>query len=90
LRKWRRRLAQAVELPESAFGPCPCAVLEGNGALRVDECLEILRYDESEIGLRLRGMILTVSGEGLTMRSYAAGTVRIIGVIRSLSLGDSR
>ncbi len=75
-------------MPQSSFGACPYLVIESNSSIRVDECLEILSYDEREVSLRLRGMLVTVTGEGLTMRSYAMKTIRICGVISQVSLSD--
>lgn len=88
MKKLRRKLAEACELPEASFGPCPYLAIESNSSIRIDECLEILSYDEGAISLRLRGMTVTVTGERLTMRSYAMKTVRIGGVIRNVSLEE--
>lgn len=88
MKKLRRRLSEACEMPEASFGPCPYLAIESNSSIRIDECLEILSYDESLISLRLRGMTVTVAGEGMTMRSYAMKTVRIGGVIRSVALEE--
>ena len=35
-------------MPESSFGACPYMELEGNHSIRIDECIEILSYDEIE------------------------------------------
>ena len=90
MRRWRKALARVSELPESSFGPCPYLVLEADSSLRIDECLEILSYDEAEIGLRLRGLFLTVRGHGLTMCSYASRSIRIRGTVKQLLLSDKR
>ena len=90
MRKWRTKLARALELPESALGRCPYLVLEADSSLRVDECLEILSYEEDEIALRLRGLDLTVGGCDLTMRSYASRSIRIGGMIRWISLSERK
>ena len=88
MEKLKKKLAEAVDMPESSFGACPYLTVEGNGLIRMDECLEILAYDEEEIRVRLRGLTVTVTGEAMTMRSYAAKTIRISGVIRNIALSD--
>ena len=83
-RPLRKRLAESMDVPEIAFGGCPFLTVEGNTSLRVDYCLEILSYDDNEIRLSLRGLVLTVCGEGLTMHSYAIRTICIGGRITAL------
>ena len=90
MKRLRKRLADACDMPEASFGPCPCLVIESNSSIRIDECLEILAYDVTAISLRLRGMDVTVAGEGLTMRSYAMRVVRIAGVIRNVALKERK
>ena len=88
MKKLRKKLAEACELPESSFGPCPYLAMESNSSVCINECLEILSYDETAVRLRLRGMTVTVTGESLTMRSYAMKTVRIGGLIRGIALEE--
>jgi hypothetical protein len=90
MKKLRKKLAAAVELPESAFGSCPYLTIESNTSVKIDECCEILSYDTDAICLRLRGLTVTVTGRWLTMRSYAMKTVRIVGRIDGVSLAEER
>lgn len=85
----RKRLAALTELPSDAFGACPYVTIESNTAIKLDACLEILAYGEEEIRLHLRGLIATVTGEDMTMRSYGDRTVRITGTIRSVTLDET-
>lgn len=86
--KLRKRLAALTELPMDAFGACPYVTIESNTAIKLDACLEILSYDEARIRLRLSELIATVTGERMTMRSYGDRTIRITGIIRSLTLTE--
>ena len=63
--------------------------IESNTAIKLDACLEILSYSEEEICLRLTDLIATVRGERMTMRSYGDRTIRITGIIRSLTLTEA-
>ncbi len=90
MKKIRKRLAEAVELPEASFGGCPYLAVESNSSVRIDECHEILSYDTEEIRLRLKGLTVSIAGHGLTMRSYAMKTVRIVGVIDTISLHEEK
>lgn len=51
---------------------------------------KVIEYDNDCIVLRLCDMRLSVSGGGLTMKSYYDGTVRISGEIRAVSFEDKR
>lgn len=86
--KLRKKIAAAMELPEAALGACPYLSVESNSSIKIDECSEILSYDEGEVRLRLRGMTAAVFGEGLIMKSYAGGVIRIVGIIRRIDLSD--
>ncbi len=88
-RNRKRRICEAVDLPESVLGPCPYLTVEGNGELLLNECLEILSYDEEEIRIRQRGLTVTVRGEGMTLFSYAAKNVRIRGKISGISFEEA-
>ena len=51
---------------------------------------KVVEYGNERIVLRLCDLILTVSGEGLTMKSYYDGTVRICGGIRTVDFENKR
>ena len=86
MKTWRRKLAETLDLPENALGRCPYLVMEANHAIRIDGCREILAYERQEIRLKAGDLTVTVTGEGLTMRSYALMSVRIAGEIRGVTL----
>ena len=88
--KLKRKIDEAVDMPESSFGACPYMELEGNHSIRIDECIEILSYDEEETVLKLKGMTVTIAGRGLTMSSYGGGTIRLTGVISNILLSDGQ
>ncbi len=88
--KLKKIIAEAADMPESSFGACPYIELEGNHSIRIDECIEILSYDEEETVLKLRGMTVTVTGHGMTMSSYGGRTIRLTGIISNLLLSDGQ
>ena len=90
MRKMKKKIAEALELPLAAFGRCPGIAIEGNHAVRIDECVEILTYDEEETVLLVRGMTVTVRGRELTMRSYGGGTIRLTGIVSGVLLSDGQ
>lgn len=87
-RNLKKRLSRLTDLPESSFGLCPFVAIEGNGAVKVDACLEILSYEDDEVRLRLQGMIAVVRGARLTLRSYGDRSVRITGRIDGVDLSE--
>lgn len=90
MRNFRKRLALMTELPEASFGACPYIAIESNGAVTVDACLDILSYDECEVRLQLEGLVASVRGRELTMRSYGNKTIRITGIIEGISLVEEK
>ena len=90
LKKIRKKLAEAIDMPESSFGGCPYLALESNTSILIEPCCEILSYDAEEIALRLKEITVTLSGHDLTMRSYGMRTVRIVGTIHGISLSERK
>ncbi len=90
MRNLRKKLSKVCELPEGSFGCNSYLAIESNTTIRIDGCEEILSYDEKEVSLRLRDVTVTVTGEGMTLRSYAMKTVRIVGVIENVALAETR
>ncbi|MBQ4065183.1 MAG: YabP/YqfC family sporulation protein [Clostridia bacterium] len=88
MRNFRKRLAKAMELPVTSFGGCSYLTIESNVSIKIDGCEEILSYEENEVSLRLSDGYVTITGEGMTIRSYAMRTVRIVGTVRSVSLTE--
>lgn len=87
--KIKRKMSDATELPQASFGACPYFEIEGNHSIKIDECLEILSYDEEKTVLKLKGLTVSVIGKGLTMNSYGMGTIRLVGRIDNLVLEEN-
>lgn len=87
--KIKKKIADAAELPQASFGACPYFEIEGNHSIKIDECIEILSYDEEKTVLKLKGMTVSVIGKELTMTSYGSGTIRLVGVIEKLFLFEN-
>ena len=58
--------------------------LDGMGEASVLGCMSVLFYTDNEIRLLLKKNILTLKGEGLSMRSYHPSDMQIIGSISEI------
>lgn len=86
----KRKLAAAADMPEGAFGACPYIEIEGNSAVRICGCLEIISYGSEKAEIAVTGMNVTVCGEDLMIETFGGGIVRLSGEIGSVSLSDGR
>lgn len=82
----KRKLAAACDMPEGAFGVCPYIEIEGNSGVRICDCREMISYDEEKVVVAVTGMHVAVCGRELTIGSFGGGTVRLSGVVESVSL----
>lgn len=60
------------------------------GDMLIHGANKVIEYENTRIVLRLCDLRLTVTGEGLTMKSYYNGTVRVCGRIRTVDFEDKR
>ncbi len=83
--KIKKKLSEMTDMPMSSFGSCPYVGVEGNRIITVYEVEEIIDYTEEKTVLKLKGLTLSVIGEGLSINSYGGGTVKLSGFITSIS-----
>ncbi len=88
--KIRKRLAEITDLPEASFGSCPRIILNSDSEAVIDECLEIMSYEDNEIRLRLSGLFAVISGSGLSLKSFSCGNITVCGKICGIALSDTR
>ena len=85
LGRLKRKLAEAADMPEGSFGACPYIEIEGNSAVRVCGCHEIITYESDKTVIALTGMNVSVCGRELLIETFCGGTVRLRGEIVSVS-----
>lgn len=85
----KRKLAAVSDLPLGAFGDCVYIEIEGNSAIRVCGCREIISYECEKIEIATTEMRVTVRGNELTIETLGGGTVRLKGRIHGISLDDA-
>ncbi len=88
--KLKKIISQAIDMPVTSLGGCPYIALEGNYSIKLDECEEIISYDETKTVLRLSIFDVTVLGRGLTINSYGGGTVKLTGEITDISITNQK
>ena len=64
--------------------------IEGNSSVRICGCREIISYGSEKAEIAVTGMNVTVCGENLMIETFGGGTVRLSGVIGSVSLSDGK
>ena len=75
-------------MPVTSLGGCPYIALEGNYSVKLDECEEIISYDEAKTVLRLKTFDLTILGSDLIINSYGSGNVKLTGTITDISISN--
>lgn len=77
-------IADSFDFPDT-LSPCtPDVHIIGVREISVEACLGILVYEREQIRLRLRGRVLCINGEELTLKAYYTGHVSVKGRISSL------
>ena len=69
------------DIPLDGILDIPNAQLIGNNCLNIDGCIGIKKYEESEIIIKCKRFILTVTGMCLSMLTFSQGRVSIRGEI---------
>ncbi len=62
----------------------------GNRELRVENCMQILEYNDVLVRLRTRDMIVEVWGTELRVSDYNDSSVLVTGTISSVQLQEKR
>ena len=58
--------------------------------ITVEECKEVLMFDENTIKLRLPKAVMTIIGLDLKMKNYSERGIIITGTVHSIGFDDSR
>ena len=80
---WKRTMRSLVYL-ETYLNLC------GNRELRVENCMQILEYNDVLVRLRTRDMIVEVWGTELRVSDYNDSSVLVTGTISSVQLQEKR
>ena len=74
-------IADKFDIPIEGIKNVPSAQIIGNTILNIDGCLGIKKYETNEIIIRTKALLLTISGEDLSMLMFSQGRVSIRGEI---------
>ncbi|MBQ4602108.1 MAG: YabP/YqfC family sporulation protein [Clostridia bacterium] len=91
--KRRRRsfveaLADGTGFPDTLSVSAPDIHIIGTREISIDGCLGILVYESTQIQIRLKGRVLCICGECLTLKTYYTGHVSVKGHIFSLQFEE--
>ena len=76
------------KLKKSAFRHSLIQIYD-NGLIMIEECREVLLFDENSIKLLLPSGTIMINGLELSMRSYSERGVEITGKLHSIGFDDS-
>ena len=82
-----QRVCERLDIPAGTLGKASFIEAVGNREVTVSGCEGLLNYTENEVALRLCDGLITVSGEGLELRSFALGRVLVRGTVRCIRRG---
>lgn len=77
-------VADGMGFPDTVSMSAPDIHIIGTREIAIDGCLGILLYERQEIQLRLRGRVMSVCGEDLTLKTYYTGHTSVRGRIFSI------
>ena len=81
-------IADSLDFPDSVSPLTSDIRIIGTRELSLDGCLGILEYERDEIRLRLKGRVVSVTGEELTLKAYYTGHVSVKGRIFSVGFEE--
>ena len=87
--KWKKRLADFMELPQTSFGECQFIEIESSNTVKICSCIEILAYDDGCSRFQTSEGVVTVTGRGLEICSYGNGVVILRGEISGVGFERS-
>ena len=63
-----------------------CAFITSDKAIRLYGCDGIEKYTQTDTVLKMGGIMLTVRGDGLTIRSFGGGEVEVAGKLAGVDI----
>ena len=92
MKRKRRSLGEIVAdstgFPDTLSTSVPDIHIIGTREISIDGCLGILVYEREQIQLRLRGRVVCICGDCLTLKTYYTGHVSVKGRIFSLQFEE--
>lgn len=81
-------IADSTGFPDTLSASAPDIHIIGTREIAIDGCLGILVYERDEIQLRLKGRVMRICGEDLTLKTYYTGHTSVKGHIFSIGFEE--
>ncbi len=81
-------LGDSIGFPDTVSLSAPDIHIIGTREISIDGCQGIVLYEREEIRLRLRGRVMCICGEDLTLKTYYTGHVSVKGRIFSIAFEE--
>ncbi len=90
MKKRRRKLLEALELPIDMSGRVSDISIISNREVDIFGCKRIVSYSETEIELELGELRVNICGEDLSLKTFFGKDIKISGTVASLRLEEIR
>ncbi|MBQ4511027.1 MAG: YabP/YqfC family sporulation protein [Clostridia bacterium] len=81
--------SNSFDIPLESLSEIPNAQFIGNKLLHIDGCIGVKKYERTNIIIKCKKHILTVSGKELSMITFSLGRVSIRGFISSYQIEET-
>ena len=83
-----QRICESFDIPVGTFGRCSSVEAVGNREVSICGCEGLVSYADDEVILNLCDNMMSVRGEGLTLRSFSGGRIAVCGRIDCIRYGN--
>ncbi len=82
-----QRVCERLDIPSGTLTNTSFVEIAGSREVTLSGCEALVNYSETEVKLRLCDGEISISGEGLELRSFSGGRIAVRGAVRSICLG---
>ena len=88
MNKLRNLLSNNLDLPQEIIIGTYSVNITGNNEIQINECGNIIKYEDGELFLQLSDRILKIYGYNLTLKTFFGNAIVINGRISRIEFED--
>ena len=85
-----KKLTKTLDIPEDVFFNSPRITMMSNNELRLENYTSILLYEENQVSVATKDVIVTISGKKLSIEIITDDEFTLTGNITSLEFSTAR
>lgn len=85
-----KRLTKTLDIPEDVFFNFPRITMMSNKELRLENYTAVLLYENDQVSVATKDVILTISGEDLSIEIITDDEFTLVGKILALEFSQTR